>query len=207
MGAPRSTPAPAIAAVLLMLVTLPLAVWLQLPTLWFLIPFALISIAQRRYRDYGLSLNRPGSLRLHLSVCFIVFGGYCAAHYGYGRWWLGRSFQPTVAPDLLARAVEQILIIGLSEEFFFRGYMQTQFNHWLGRPYRFLGAQWGIGLIATAGLFGVCHLVDGDLSRLRTVFFGLFAGWLRERTDTIAVPAVYHGLSNLLYDFMQRSMR
>ena len=35
---------------------------------------------------------------------------------------------------------------------------------------------------------------------------GLFAGWLRERTGTIAVPAAYHGFANLLYDFMARSM-
>jgi membrane protease YdiL (CAAX protease family) len=207
MDGERSNPAAAIEAVLLMLVVLPLAVWLSLPTLWFLVPFVVISVAQRSYRAYGLSLDRPGSLRLHASICLIVLGGYCLAHYGYARWWLGRSFHPTVAPDLLQRAVEQVVIIGLSEEFFFRGYMQTQFNRWLGRPYRFLGVQWGTGLIVAAVLFGVCHLVGGDLSRLRTVFFGLFAGWLRERTGTIAVPAVYHGVSNLLYDFMQRSMR
>jgi membrane protease YdiL (CAAX protease family) len=38
------------------------------------------------------------------------------------------------------------------------------------------------------------------------IFFGLFAGWLRERTDTIAVPAAYHGVANILYETMARSM-
>ena len=74
-------------------------------------------------------------------------------------------------------------------------------------PYRFLGARCGWGLILAAILFGLCHIVTGDLTRLRVVFFGLFAGWLRERTDTIAVPAAYHGFANLLYEFMARSMR
>jgi membrane protease YdiL (CAAX protease family) len=41
---------------------------------------------------------------------------------------------------------------------------------------------------------------------MRVAFFGLFAGWLRERTGTIAVPAAYHGVANLLYEFMARSM-
>ena len=55
-------------------------------------------------------------------------------------------------------------------------------------------------------LFGLCHIVTGDLTRLRVIFFGLFAGWLRARTDTIAVPAAYHGVANVLYEFMARSM-
>ena len=74
-------------------------------------------------------------------------------------------------------------------------------------PHHLFGATWGIGLPLAALLFGLCHLVDGDLTRLRVVFFGFFAGWLRARTETIAVPAAYHGVSNLLYDFMQRSLQ
>lgn len=198
---------PAIEALFVLLVTLPLAVWLRFPTLWFLIPFGIITLARRPYDEFGLTLHNPGSVRFHLAVCLIVFGPYCAAHYAFGRWFLGLEFHPTLAPDLPRLAIEQVLVIGLSEEFFFRGYLQTQLDRWLGRPYRFLGAQWGLGLIAAAILFGLCHIVHGDLTRLRVIAFGLFAGWLRERTGTIAVPATYHGVSNLLFDFMQRSLR
>ncbi|OFV87912.1 MAG: hypothetical protein A3J75_03155 [Acidobacteria bacterium RBG_16_68_9] len=196
-----------IEALALLAITLPLAVHFEVPSLWLLTPFALLTATRRRYEDYGLTLRRPGSLRFHLTVCSVIYGSYCLAHYGYGHWWLGRTFQPTLAPDFAAQVIDQILVVGLSEEFFFRGYVQTQFNRWLGRPYRVLGAQCGWGLIAAAVLFGLCHLVDGDLTRARVVFFGLFAGWLRERTDTIAVPGAYHGIANLLYDFMQRSLR
>lgn len=199
--------APAVEALLLLAVTLPLAVYLHLPTLWLLVPFVVITAARRPYHDYGLSLRRPGSLAFHLKVCLLVYGSYLLAHYGFGRLVLQRGFEPTLAPDLGVRVLDQLLIIGLSEEFFFRGYLQTQLNRWLGRPYRFLGANWGPGLVIAAVLFGVCHLVDGDATRLRVIAFGLFAGWLRERTDTILVPAAYHGVSNLLYDFMQRSLR
>ncbi len=198
---------PALEALLLVAVTLPLAVGLQLATLWFLAPFAVVAVTRRPYETYGLTLRNPGSLRFHLVVAPVVLGGYCIVHYAFGRWALGLSFRPTLHPDLLAFAFGQVVVVGLSEEFFFRGYLQTQLNRTFGRPYRFLGASWGVGLIAAAILFGLCHVVHGDLTRLRVIAFGLFAGWLRERTDSIAVPATYHGLANMLYDLMQRSLR
>jgi len=202
----RRGAARAIEAVVLMLIVLPLAVFLGLPTLWFVAPFAVVTLTGRRLEDYGLTLRNPGSLRFHVAVCAIVFGSYALLHYAFAHWYLGRHFSPTLPPDFPRLVVDQIVLIGLSEEFFFRGYMQTQFNQWLGKPHRFLGAGYGPGLIVAAVLFGLCHLVGGDVTRFRTAFFGLFAGWLRERTGTIIVPAAYHGAANLLYDFMQSSM-
>lgn len=198
---------PAVEALIVLAVTLPLAVGLRAPSLWFVVPFAIITLARRPYEDYGLTLRNPGSPRFHATVGLVVFGLYALAHYAFARWVFGYRFHPTLGPDLPSRILEQMLVIGLSEEFFFRGYLQTQLNRVFGRPFRFLGARWGWGLLAAAVLFGLCHLVYGDITRMRTAAFGLFVGWLRERTGTIAVPAAYHGFANLLYDFMQRSMR
>ena len=189
-----------------MVVILPLAIWLRFPTLWFLVPFAIITIARRPYEVYGLTWENPGSLRFHLVTATVIFGGYALLHYAFARWVLGLHFEPTLPPDPMQLAFAQLVVIGLSEEFFFRGYLQTQLNAAYGRPYRFLGTPFGRGLIYAALLFGLCHIVTGDLARMRVAFFGLFAGWLRERTGTIAVPAAYHGVANLLYDFMARSM-
>jgi membrane protease YdiL (CAAX protease family) len=197
---------PLVEPLVLLAITLPLAVTFHLPTLWFFTPFVLITVLRRDAAQYGVTLQGCGTFRFHLAVCALVFGPYLLGHYGFGRIVLGRVFHPTLPPDFGQRVIEQMLFIGLSEEFFFRGYAQTQFNRYFGRPYRFLGAQWGWGLILAAILFGVCHVIDGDVTRLRTVFFGLFVGWLRERTQSIGVPAAYHGVSNLLYDFMQRSL-
>jgi len=202
----RNSAAPAIEGLVLILITLPLAIAYSLPTLWFVAPFAVISLSRRPYEDYGLTLHNPGTLRFHVTVCLVVFGTYALLHYAFGRWYLGRHFSPTLPPDFPRLVVDQMVLIGLSEEFFFRGYLQTQFNRWLGRPYQFLGARYGPGLIAAAVLFGLCHIVGGDVTRFRTAFFGLFAGWLRERTGTILVPAAYHGAANLLYEVMQRSL-
>jgi membrane protease YdiL (CAAX protease family) len=200
------TVAPAIEALLALAVTLPMAIWLRYPTLWFLVPFLIITATERPYDVYGLTLRRPGSLRFHLITASVIFGGYALLHYAFARLVLGLRFVPTLPPDFAEVVLTQLIVVGLSEEFFFRGYFQTQLNRCFDRSWHFLGARFGWGLILTAVVFGICHIVTGDLTRLRVVFFGLFAGWLRERTDTIAVPAAYHGFANVLYETMARSM-
>jgi len=192
--------------VLLMVATLALAVGLGAPTLWLVVPFAWITWRGDPYEPYGLTLSGLGSPRFHTAVATTIFGGYALLHYAFAHFYLGRSFHPTLAPNFAELALTHLVAIGLSEEFFFRGYMQTELNRVFGRPFHLLGARFGWGLIVAALLFGVCHLLAGDITRMRVAFFGLFAGWLRERTDSIAVPAAYHGVANLLYDFMQRSM-
>jgi len=202
----RDARAGAVEALLVMLVTLPLAIWLRFPTLWFVAPFAVLTVRGLPYENYGLVWRPPGSLRFHLLTCLVIFGGYALLHYAFGRLVLGQRFVATLNPDLAQAAVAQFIVIGLSEEFFFRGYLQTRLNAVFGRPYRFLGVSYGRGLFVAALLFGLCHVVSGDFGRIRVAFFGLFAGWLWERSGTIAVPAAYHGFANLLYDFMARSM-
>ena len=198
--------APAVEALVALAVTLPLAIGVRYPTLWFLVPFLIIMATGRPYDVYGLTLRRPGSLRFHLVTAGVIFGSYAVLHYAFARWVLGLHFVPALPPDFVEVLVTQLVVVGLSEEFFFRGYLQTQLNRCFARPWRFAGARFGWGLIIAAVLFGVCHIVTGDLTRLRVIFFGLFAGWLRERTDTIAVPAAYHGIANVLYECLARSL-
>lgn len=194
-------------ALIALAITLPFAIWLRWPTLWFLVPFAIITVTRRPYEVYGLTWRNLGSLRFHLVTCLVIFGGYSLGHYLFARWMFGAEFNPTLPPNPIESVFAQLVVIGLSEEFFFRGYLQTQLDAKYGRPHRFLGAQFGRGLIYAALLFGLCHVVTGDLTRMRTAFFGLFAGWLRARSDSIAVPAAYHGFANLLYEFMAASLR
>lgn len=198
--------APVLEAVAVLVITLPLAIGLRFPTLWFVVPFAILTATGRPYEDYGLSLRNPGTLRFHLATATLIFGGYALLHYAFARLVLGLRFELALPPNFLAVVFAQLVVVGLSEEFFFRGYLQTQLDQYFERRFTFLGARFGWGLVVAAVLFGLCHIVSGDFSRLRVVFFGLFAGWLRARSDTIAVPAAYHGVANVLYEVMARSM-
>jgi len=195
-----------IEAFVLLPVTLLAAVQFGVPTLWLVIPFAWITIRGRSYEEYGLQLGDLGTARLPATLVLTIFGGYALLHYAFARVPFGAHFEPTLHPDLWRLIAIQVIVIGLSEEVFFRGYLQSELDRWLGRPFELFGTRVGWGLLIAAVLFGLCHVIHGDFSRIRVVFFGLFAGWLRERTDGVAVPALYHGLANVLYDFMQRSM-
>lgn len=202
----RDRLAPVVEALVVLLATLVLAVWLRYPTLWFLVPFAVVTVARRPYEEYGLTLHGLGSARFHAVTAGTVFGSYALLHLAFARTVLGLRFAPSLPPDFAELAFVQLAVIGLSEEFFFRGYLQTELDRSFGRPFEFLGARFGWGLIVAALLFGLCHLVTGDLTRMRVTFFGLFAGWLRARTDSIAVPAAYHGCANILAAVLSHSM-
>lgn len=193
-------------ALVLLLVTFPLAVGLHLATLWFVLPFALVTLTRRPYAEYGLSVDNPGSVGFHVAVVSIVFGTYVLGHCLFARWTAGLQFHFRLPARFPVSAVEQVLLIALPEEFFFRGYLQTQVDRVYGRPYEFLGARWGVGLPAAAALFAACHVPYGGLVRLIVFFPGLFYGWLRARTDTILVPTFYHAASNLLMQIMLSSL-
>jgi membrane protease YdiL (CAAX protease family) len=197
---------PIIQALLLLAVTLPLAVGLREPTLWFLTPFALITFTKRSYGDYGLSVQHPESPRFHVLVIGAVFVPYLIGHYAFAVWWLGATFRLHVPAHLLESAFDQLLIVGLPEEFFFRGYLQTECDRSWGKPHHLLGAECGLGLPVAAALFAACHVLHGGPARLIVFFPGLLYGWLRARTSTIAVPAVYHAVSNLLMQVMLASL-
>ena len=198
--------APIVEALALLLITLLAAVGLHLPTLWLVSPLVLLTLTRRSYDAYGLSLHDPGSVRFHIAVIAAVFVPYVFGHYALARWWFGAQFHLRLPPRLLRSAFEQVLMIGLPEEFFFRGYLQTQLDRVWQRPYRLLGTRWGLGLPAAAALFAVCHVIYGGPVRLIVVFPGLLYGWLRARAGTIAVPALYHAASNVLMEVMQASL-
>ncbi len=202
-GSGRSLPV--LETFVLLVVTLPLAVVFHLPTLWFVIPFVVITARGRNYEDYGLTWRNPGTWRFHAVVILLVFGTYLAGHYLFGRLVLGAPFELRLPGSFGWLVADQLLAIGLPEEFFFRGYMQTHFDRAFGRSWRFAGAHFGWGLPLSAVIFAACHTIHGNPARLIVFFPGLFYGWLRARTDTIAVPAVYHAASNILMSVMLAS--
>ncbi len=98
-----------------------------------------------------------------------------------------------------------IFFVGLGEELLFRGYIQSRLNAAWGRPFQFFGVSWGWGMIITAALFGIMHVLNtGSLINgnwqvtgwwgLWTFFGGLVLGFVREKTGSIAAPTILHGL-------------
>jgi membrane protease YdiL (CAAX protease family) len=109
-------------------------------------------------------------------------------------------------PDFLLLAANQIVVIALPEEMFFRGYLLDRLEaRWPSRR-RLWGAPVGAALLASSALFAAGHvLVDFNPQRLAVFFPALVFGWMRARTGSVAAGTAFHALCNLLSDVLHAS--
>lgn len=194
-------------AAALLLVTLGTALALRFPGAWLLIPLIWLTVVRRDLEEYGLHWRNLQGVGFHLALWGAIFVPYLFLHWAYGCWWLGLRFALTLPDAFGSLLLEQIFGVGLPEEFFFRAYLQTQFDHYFGYRWRLLGARIGWGLPSSAGIFAFCHIFHGGPARLVTFFPGLLYGWLWAYTGNVFVPAFYHGVSNILMSVMLTSLR
>ena len=107
---------------------------------------------------------------------------------------------------LLTLVLVQILVVGLPEEVFYRGFLQPRLELIWPPRLRILGAPWGFGVVATSVLFALGHyLVDWNPGRLAVFFPSLLFGWIRNRSGSVAAGAVFHGMSNVLLAVVSRA--
>lgn len=189
-------------------VTLYLAVRLDRPSVWIVVPVVLLALPGRRPEDYGLEARlTPPPLRFQLLFGGAALVAYAAAHILFVRWLTAASFSLRLPPEPGWLLVQQLVVVALPEELFFRGYLQSNLNRIFPRPFHLFGARFGPALPIQAAVFSLCHLVGGDWTRLRVFFFGLLAGWLRERSGSIAAPVAYHAAANFWYALLASSLR
>ncbi len=124
-----------------------------------------------------------------------------------GSGWMGfAGGHLSLPPDFALLALNQILVIALPEELFFRGYLQGRLADRWPPGRRLWGAPVGRALLVSSLLFALGHfLVDFNPQRLAVFFPGLVFGWMRARTGSIAAGATFHALCNLLADVLHTS--
>jgi membrane protease YdiL (CAAX protease family) len=125
----------------------------------------------------------------------------------------GLSAQPTVLKAFLS-LLFYVFFLGIGEELLFRGYIQSRLNIAFGRPFVFFGIHWGWGAVIASVLFALMHVINlGSLIAgqwhltpwwgLWTFFGGLVFAFVREKTGSIAAPALLHGLpQGIAYAFL-----
>lgn len=105
----------------------------------------------------------------------------------------------------------QIFLVSLPEEFFFRGYVQTTLHPFLSQKITGLkklrvDASWTVP--AMAFLFALAHsLITFRWWHFSIFFPALVFGWLREKTNGLVAPILFHALSNLLMNWIQMAYR
>jgi uncharacterized protein len=183
------------------------------------------------FREAGLRLDpiRANAAVLALAIA-LTFPVFIAAFFGFynlvcgtgaGVAWVARVLGPLcpggswmgwsgghlrLPPDFALVAMNQVLVIALPEELFFRGYLLGRLEaRWPPRR-RLWGAPVGGALLSSSVLFALGHfLVDFNPQRLAVFFPALVFGWMRARTGSVAAGAAFHAMCNLLADVLHTS--
>jgi membrane protease YdiL (CAAX protease family) len=136
----------------------------------------------RSWRELGEVLRRTAPVFV-LTVVAVML---CALALGYVR------FDAKWTPLFLAWALANLFFTCLSEEAFFRGFLQ----HELGRVGRNRESVRVIAWLSAAGLFGLVHLGGGWKFAVAASIAGLGYGWAYHRTRRVeAGIAVHFGLN------------
>lgn len=172
-----------------------------------------------RIREHGLSLGglvetRPLSWRHLLESTLRALGyalGAAALIYpffwlGFRLWWKVEHFHPAPLRPLLSEAGNQLLMIALPEEAFYRGYLQTSLERDLNKSTTIAGTRVGWGIVLTSAIFAVGHLfTELNPARLAVFFPSLVFGFLRARTGGIGSSVIFHAMCNLFSAYLIRS--
>jgi membrane protease YdiL (CAAX protease family) len=156
---------------------------------WWIFPVLFVyKIERRDARSLGLTIERKSYLRCAiLAIVGLILP----------------TFFVRLGLDLVVEFLEQVLYIGLAEEFFYRGYLLNRFCQWLGK---------GRGLLLSALLFGLGHLISRlatmGLGYMSTAFEaamgalvgGLLFGYIFLRADNIWPSAILHVSANMYVD-------
>jgi membrane protease YdiL (CAAX protease family) len=120
------------------------------------------------------------------------------------RGWAGARL--TWPADVALSGLNQLLVVAVPEELFFRGYLQGRLELRFAPNRTLLGAPVGPATLIGSGLFAVGHvLVDLNPGRLAVFVPGLIFSWMRSRTGAIAAGALFHALCNVYSDVVHRS--
>lgn len=174
------------------------------------------------FADYGLTLRGwRRDVALYLKVCAVTLPLFTA---GFMLWIellphlpravaqtlspLGGTlnFQPRLPHRFPEWVVDQLFVVALPEEFFYRGFIQTRLRDAWPRGRTVFGVQLGPAFWVTAALFAIGHLAIFQVWRLSVFFPALVFAWARERTGTIVAASLIHATFNLFELVLEASL-
>lgn len=170
-------------------------------------PFGIYDLLRTARRSWKLALRES---LIAVGVAALIFP-FFAVGFAY---WHGPEHPFVFNPpdDFASFAAAQIVVVGLPEEAFFRGFIQTRLDDfWAPRRIHVrLPFVRAIDLdvrawLLQAFLFGLIHfVVDLNPARLAVFFPGLVFGLLRGWRGGIGAAIVFHALSNVYSEILVR---
>lgn len=148
------------------------------------------------YMDMGIETDSIlKDIKVLLQTIILVFPPFIVVNHIYQLYFLHRSFQFVLREDLIMNLLNNLLIVAIPEEIFFRGYLQSTMQRIYGqkRIMKFLS----YSNLMTSLLFAVGHFfLKPRFDRLAVFFPSLLFGFLREKRENIYPSIMFHLLSN-----------
>ncbi len=128
---------------------------------------------------------------------------FALGHHFWQSSLFGRTFTWRLPSDFLEMLAIQVFVVGLSEELFFRGYLQMRMEALWPAKRKLFGVPFGAAIVGAAAVFALAHFVgEYRPDRLGPFFPALVFGWLRTRTRTIVGAVGFHAYCNVLGDVL-----
>jgi membrane protease YdiL (CAAX protease family) len=191
-------------------------------TIGFLyLPLVALRRRDEDYAEYGVTFrNWKADLKLALLVLAVLIPATTLGYWGWAE--LLRQVPPELAhvvsplsgdfhfafrlPDRFPEwVIDQLFVVALPEEFFYRGFIQTRLRDSWPQGKVVFGVRLGPAFWWTAALFALGHLAIFQVWRLGVFFPALLFGWMREKTGTVMGAALVHGVANLLMLVLEAS--
>lgn len=185
------------------------------------LPLWALSARDEDYAEYGVTFRAwKQDLRLAGIILAILIPATGLVYWGWAEFLLAipEELAHTISPmsgpyhfqlRLPNRfpewVIDQLLVVALPEEFFYRGFIQTRLRDAWPQGKVVFGVRLGPAFFWTAVLFALGHLAIFQVWRLSVFFPALLFGWMREKTGTVMGAALVHGVANLLMRVLEAS--
>jgi membrane protease YdiL (CAAX protease family) len=178
--------------------------WLITPGILIFAAFIPTAVKKRKFPGFGFNIRQ-------MKDSLVMLGWTCAVLFPltFCGLWVLKSFglKPPLAPglsqgrDWVYWLFYQFMYVALSEEVFFRGYLQSNILRLttpaMGRLPRL--HQWA-SIVISAACFTAAHIIiQGQIISVLIFLPGLVLGWLFIRTRSLLAPILFHGLANACY--------
>jgi membrane protease YdiL (CAAX protease family) len=143
---------------------------------------------------YELACNTP-------SIAKVAPPGLCLSYTGWDHLHAPALVWVPLAKDSFVDfALVQLVVVGLTEELFFRGMLLKLLEQRFPPKRRWKGGGIGLALVLSSAAFALVHLprTGGDPRELIKFFPGLLFGWMRSATGSILAGTITHGSANIL---------
>lgn len=178
--------------------------WLIIPCILIFAAFIPTVLKKRKFPKFGFNIRQ-------MKDSLIVLGWACVVLFPLtlGGLWVLKSYElkPPLLPVLSQRQdwvywlFYQFMCVALSEEVFFRGYVQSNILR-LTTPVmdKMPRLQQWTSIVISAACFTVAHIItQGQIISVLIFLPGLVLGWLFIRTRSLLAPILFHGLANVCY--------